>query len=198
MNDTTDVIDRLAAIAPGSALDGVRHARPEARRHAQASFDALFAPLDDAAMGVRERAAVALFVAALHADAPAQALYADLLRHSGGAVLEEPVLVEAARAMARGPYGSYPAGPLTGENEAGPEYRVDEAAQEVLGPRLAAALAHAHMLVFHPRDAAPWHLQALVQAQWSTPGIVTLSQLVAFLSFQLRVAAGLRAMAEAA
>jgi CMD domain protein len=198
MSDTTDVIDRLANIAPGSALDEVRRARPEARRHAQASYDALFTPVDDAAMGVRERAAVALFIAALHADAPSQALYAELLHRSGGAALAGPILAEASRAMARGPYGSYPAGPLTAEDTAGPDYRVDTAAQAVLGLRLSAALAHVHMLVFHPRDAAPWRLEALVQAHWSTPGIVTLSQLTAFLSFQIRVAAGLRAMAETA
>ena len=64
--------------------------------------------------------------------------------------------------------------------------------------RLAAALDHAHMLLFHPRDAAPEWLQRLVDAGWTTPAIVTLSQLVAFLSFQIRVVAGLRAMQHAA
>ena len=43
------------------------------------------------------------------------------------------------------------------------------------------------MLVFHPRDAAPASLQALLDAGWSATDIVTLSQLVAFLSFQIRV-----------
>ena len=51
------------------------------------------------------------------------------------------------------------------------------------------------MLVFHPRDAAPAHLQALIDAGWSTTGIVTLSQLVAFLAFQIRAVTGLRALA---
>ena len=50
------------------------------------------------------------------------------------------------------------------------------------------------MLVLHPRDASPAHLQALVAAGWTTPQIVTLSQLVAFLSFQIRAVAGFRAM----
>ena len=40
-------------------------------------------------------------------------------------------------------------------------------------------------------------LQALLDAGWSTPEIVTLSQLVAFLTFQIRVAAGLRTLAAA-
>jgi len=52
--------------------------------------------------------------------------------------------------------------------------------------------------VFHPRDAAPAALQALLDAGWSTTDIVTLSQIAAFLSFQIRVVAGLRALADAA
>jgi hypothetical protein len=34
-----DVIDTLAGIAPGSPLDAVRAQRPQARLHAQASYD---------------------------------------------------------------------------------------------------------------------------------------------------------------
>jgi uncharacterized protein YciW len=51
------------------------------------------------------------------------------------------------------------------------------------------------MLVFHPRDAAPASLQALLDSGWSTTDIVTLSQIVAFLSFQIRVVTGLRTLA---
>jgi uncharacterized protein YciW len=52
-----------------------------------------------------------------------------------------------------------------------------------------------HLLVFHPRDAEPVALQALLDAGWSTTDIVTLSQIAAFLSFQIRVVAGLRTLA---
>ena len=51
------------------------------------------------------------------------------------------------------------------------------------------------MLVFHPRDAAPAALQALLDTGWSTTDIVTLSQIVAFMSFQIRVVTGLRVLA---
>jgi CMD domain protein len=186
-----DVIDRVAGIAPGSPLDQVRRQRAEARRHAQASFEALFRPLDETAMGLRERAAVALFVAALHGDAAAADFYAGLLEQCGGAALAAPVRAAAAQAAGRGPHGRYPAGPLSREDVPEALLAVQDAA---LGPRLSAALGHARMLVFHPRDAAPAHLEALVQAHWSSPGIVTLSQLVAFLSFQIRAVAGFRAM----
>ena len=63
---------------------------------------------------------------------------------------------------------------------------------------MAAALGHVHMLVFHPRDADAASLQALLNAGWSNGGIVTVSQLVAFLAFQIRTAAGLRVLAETA
>src|SRR5205085_2256000 len=106
-----DVIDTLASIAPDSPLDAIRANRPQARVHAQATYDSLFKP-----------------------------------------------------------------------------------AREQLGARLAAALEHTHMLIFHPRDASPAHLQALIDAGWSTTGIVVISQLVAFLSYQIRVVTGLRVL----
>jgi uncharacterized protein YciW len=56
-------------------------------------------------------------------------------------------------------------------------------------------LDHAHQLVFHPRDANSAALQLLLDAGWSNAGIVTLSQLVAFLAFQIRAVAGLRTLA---
>src|SRR5205823_14901388 len=98
-------------------------------------------------------------------------------------------------AEASGPYGTYPAGPMSHEDTACPVYRVGAATRGVLCPRLSAAFEHVHMLVFHPRDAAPASLQALLDAGWSTTDIVTLSQIVAFLSFQIRVVAGLRTLA---
>ena len=69
--------------------------------------------------------------------------------------------------------------------------------RDALGTRLVAALEHAHLLTYHVRDASPESLQALLDAGWSTTGIVTISQLVAFVHFQLRVAAGLTVLKEA-
>ena len=69
------------------------------------------------------------------------------------------------------------------------------AIRRTLGPRLAAAFEHVHMLVFHPRDATPGALQAVLDGGWSTTEIVTLSQIAAFLSFQIRVVNGLRILA---
>ena len=109
------------------------------------------------------------------------------------ALVNQRLLVAEARS--EGPYGRYPTGPLSREDTAGPSYRMGAATRRALGPRLAAAFEHVHMLVFHPRDAEPAALQALLDAGWSTTDIVTLSQIVAFLSFQIRVVIGLRTLA---
>ena len=188
-----DAIDRLAGIAPGSLLDTLRRQKPVTRDNAQASFEALFAPHDLSEMSPAERGAVAAFVAGLHKDDEGIAFYRERLAASGATGDHIQALeAEIARAAGSGPYGGYPAGLLSDEDTPGPHYTVENG--DALGPRLTAALAHVHMLVFHPRDAAPEHLRALEAAGWSATGIVTLSQLVAFLSFQLRAAAGLRAL----
>ena len=192
-----DVIDDLAGIAPGSRLDGLRRAREQARVHAQASYDALFSPADPGAVAPAERFAVATFVAGLHERPRVRDLYAASLAAEGGAALAGAVTEAIAAGWAAGPYGAYPPGPLSAEDEAGPVLALPATARDALGPRLAAALGHAHLLVLHPRDASPAALQALLDAGWTTTGIVTLSQLVAFLSFQIRVVDGLRVLADA-
>ncbi|HYR15974.1 MAG TPA: hypothetical protein VEQ67_17425, partial [Mycobacterium sp.] len=59
-------------------------------------------------------------------------------------------------------------------------------------PRLQAILRHTDLLATQPRRARPDDLQALADAGLSTTEIVTLSQVIAFVSFQVRVIAGLQ------
>lgn len=196
-----DVIDSLVGDV-ATRLRPLRAKRPAARDNAQRSYEALFAPdsVGDMSsdMSLAERHAVAAFVTALHGPSGTAALYARKLREGDApAELVAAVETEAERGAASGPYGRYPAGPLSREDQDGPVLRVLDGSRRALGERLAAALEHAHMLVFHLRDAAPAHMRALEAAGWSATGIVTLSQLVAFLSFQLRVVAGLRVLADA-
>jgi len=192
-----DVIDTLAGIAPGSHLDTVRRTRrPTAREHAQKSYDSLFAPADYGGFGPLERFAVAVFVAGLHGQSAIRAFYAEKLRSSAATdATRSAIDAEIAAASTKGPYGAFPKGPLSKEDMAGPVHRVAAAHHEALGPRLVAAFEHVHMLVFHPRDAAAPSLQSLLDAGWTTTEVVTLSQLVAFLSFQIRVVAGLKVLA---
>ena len=57
-----------------------------------------------------------------------------------------------------------------------------------------AAQAFARRLTFEPVSASPAEIAVLQQAGWTPRGIVTLAQLVAFISFQSRLLAGLRAL----
>jgi CMD domain protein len=193
---TADVIDRLAGISPDSPLQNIRAQRPQARENAQASYLALFQPAEPGDMSLPERYAVAVFVAGLHrAQTIAEFYAAGLAELGSGPRLADHITSEIALGAYEGPYGCFPAGKLSGEDQPGPTVRVLEEHRAALGPRLSAAFEHAHLLVFHPRDAAPEALQKLLDAGWSSTGIVTLSQLVAFLSFQIRVVGGLRALA---
>ncbi len=193
---TPDIIDTLVGIKPGSALDAIRAKRLQARENAQKSYLSLFEPIDAGDVSLLERAAVAAFVTGLHGESPVATFYREKLAASaGGAALLGAVDAEIARGKTSGPYGSFPAGPLSVENTAGLIYRVSAANKSALGARLVAALEHAHLLVFRPRDAASADMKALSAAGWSNTGIVTFSQLVAFLSFQVRVVSGLRTLA---
>jgi CMD domain protein len=185
-----DAIDALAGIAPGSALDALRRRRPLTRTHSQASHEALFHPAEPGGVTLAERHAVAAYVAGLHRDAAAVA------SHAAG--LDAGLAAAVARAVeetqAEGPYGRYPEGPLSREDQAGPAFALSADTEAALGPCLAAALAHAHYLVFRPRDADAEELRKLQAAGWDADAVVTLSQITAFLSYQLRVAAALRVL----
>jgi CMD domain protein len=191
----TDVINLLAGIAPGSALDKARDNRAEAKKHAQASYDALFSPKQLGDFPLLERFAVASFVADLHGRPETRDYYATKLAEAGASPeLKVTLASEVVEVHTHGPYGHFPKGPLSIENQEGLKYAVAPTPRHVLGQRLATAFEHVHMLVFHPRDSAPPSLQAMLDAGWSVTDIVTLSQLVSFLAFQIRMVTGLKAM----
>src|SRR5258708_17826662 len=147
MMSTKDIIDTLAGIEPGSALDAIRAKRVQARDNAQKSYLSLFEPIEASDFSLTERAAVALFVSSLHGESPVAAFYrAKLAASANGAALVEAIEAEVARGKTSGPYGSFPAGPLSVENTAGLIYRVSAERKSALGARLAAARGHAHLL----------------------------------------------------
>lgn len=185
-----DVLRELAGIPAGGAVDTLRDLRPSARENAELAYRLLFAPGDDGEVPVLDRLAVAVFVAGLHRDERAVSHYRRALLAAGGSdALAATLEAEAGTAAIPGPVGTYREPGLAAESVAAAGYRV--VAREVLGERLSAALEHARLLVLHPRDARPDALERLVGAGWSADGTVTLSQLVAFLAYQLRAAAGL-------
>ncbi|CAK7058977.1 MAG: hypothetical protein DELT_01342 [Desulfovibrio sp.] len=194
-NIPTDVINHLAGITAGSRLDALRDERPEAKVNAQLGFTALFAPETPGSVTQTERFALAVFTALLHNAPDIAAFYAQGLTDAGASEALTTAVTETAKDNATtGPYGAYPPGPLSAEDETGPAYTPNASRDQTLGPRLAAAFSHTFMLVFHPRDAKSAHLQNLLDAGWTTDGIVTISQLVTFLAYQIRLVHGLKAM----
>ena len=198
-NTAPDIVDELVAITPGSFIDELRRRRPVTREQTQLAYDALFSPVDDDAVSIAERWIIAAFATRLATGDAADEFSGHYAAraHEADPQLAAVALAEAAAAATAGPYGDYAESGLQAENVPGDRYSA-ELVRDALGARLAVALEHTHLLVFRPREASAEALDALLEAGWSIDGIVTISQLIAFLSFQQRVAAGLRVLAEEA
>jgi CMD domain protein len=170
---THDTIDVLAGLRADSAIAAIRHARDKVVTHTQRSEEALFDPaLPD--LPLRERLFAAWYVAHLsRANELADAYAGRLIAAGAGSSTRNAPLADTLAAIE--------AGTLDVTSHA----------------RLIAILAHVKLLTLTPVDARPHHLQALEQAGLSTRGIVALSQLIAFVTYQLRVIAGLKALRDA-
>ncbi|WP_080793685.1 alkylhydroperoxidase domain protein [Corynebacterium pacaense] len=182
-----DIIDMLV----GADLPELRDNRPQARDNAQKSFEALLEPTDPGTFTFGERYAVATYVSGLHRFDPAVDLYSELLLDDAPAHLAAAVTDAIGAGLSAGPYGTYREPGLAAESRPGGSLRNDV---DKLGGRLAAAFDYAHLLVFHPRDSRPEVLGRLSAAGWSADDTVSLAQLISFLTFQLRVAYGLRTL----
>lgn len=190
-----DLIDSLVGIEQGSRMDAVRDGRKVARTHAQLSYEVLLTPAAPGDFSIAERFAVAAYVAGLHGAEPTAGHYAKGLTEHGGAALAQAIAAAVAQTAARGPTGAYPPGPLSVEDTPPPTFSLTPDLAQALGGKLAAGLAHAHYLVLHPRDAEASRFAPLKDTGWTEDTIVSLSQLVSFLSFQIRVVAGLSVLA---
>ncbi|WP_029629313.1 CMD domain protein [Yaniella halotolerans] len=194
----SDIIDVLTGIESGSSLDAIRRTREQARQNAQRSFEVLFEPAEPGTFSLAERYAVSAYTVALQASAsPAAAFYTELLEDEVSPELAAAVAELAERDRRAGPYGEYQETGLAAESVPGPTVSYAQR-PNVVSERLAAALEHAHLLSLHPRDAEASHLRRLEEAGWNADDIVTLSQLISFLAFQIRVVDGLLALKGAA
>lgn len=164
---TTDVIDQLLGIAPGSKLAELRAARPVLVNATQGSHEALFEPDDLGGVGHRERDGLALRVAVLTPSPELVGWYGKRLTAQG----------ESAATIAAFEQGPDGAG---------------------LTAREVALLRHADILANTPGEASPAAIAALKAAGFGPRDIVTLSQLIAFVSFQARLIVGLRLVGEEA
>ncbi len=173
-----DVVDRLAGVRPGSRLDQLRRLRPAAREQTQRTHDLLFGPQAGGWVGRQDRLAIATYVAALHRADLVTDHYAQLL----GSL--EPHWVAPIRDEG------------TRDPVAGPGPVLSGGLRRLLGERTSAALTYAHLTVLRPDGARPDDLAALTAAGWNRQGIVTITQTIGFLSYQIRLVHGLHLLAE--
>ncbi len=158
---TTDVLNALLGIVEGSHLAALRTERAAATRHTQGSYDALFGDHPVTSVTRTERLAVALRVSVLHDELA-------FVEHFTALLLHNPPGLEAV---------------VAGVSSTPPS--------DGLPKRLVAMLKHADLLVLNPAAATPADIEVLQAAGLSTPEIVTLSQLIAFTSYLVRVYVGL-------
>jgi len=174
-----DLVAQLAGLDPRGEVAALRAHRADATRHTQGSLDALLgAEADD--FPLTERLATAAYAAALvHASAAARA-YRERLAALGSSGAEAAALLDTL-------IDGSPA--------------KTDAALKAAPARLAAILAHTRAVTEAPAQTAghgPAALAALQRAGLSTRAIVVLSQLIAFVAYQVRVVAALRALEDQA
>jgi uncharacterized protein YciW len=163
----TDTVDAILGNAAGGAVAELRGEKPELREQLEAYYRSIFAP------GEHSAAALSVQDRALVA--------ARVASHTGSTAV-----VEWYRALAT-------------EHGASAELtnRVIEGGSVSTGsgPR-DAALKHADLLTTAPADATAEDLKKLKAAGLTPGAILALSQTIAFVSYQLRLIAGFRAIGE--
>ena len=159
-------VDALVPLQAASPVYAVRHQRDKVVVATQGSDDAIFDP-SLAGPTLAERLLAALMIAQLAGSTALQAHYRSRL-------LALPSLTPPQKAA------------------------LDSALPNEVGadPRLEAILAFTRTLAERPVEGDKAALLRLPAAGLSTPEVIALAQLIGFVSFQLRVIAGLQAIAE--
>ena len=164
-----DVIDQAVPLAPDHPLYALRRERPKVVASTQGSYEGMFSPAVQG-ISVTERLLVALHACRLSKADSLAAHYRSRLLADGAEGAADPALVDA----------------VASGNEALP---ADARLQTILG--------FTAKLIDRPIEGDRAAIDALLQAGLSTPAVVALGQLIAFLSYQIRVVAGLQAIADA-
>ncbi|RZF27325.1 CMD domain protein [Paraburkholderia sp. UYCP14C] len=172
---TDDFVAQLAGLAPDGATAALRAFRGDATRYTQGSHDALFST-EVADLTLRERLYAAWY-AALLSNAEQTAL-----------AYRERLLAPASAADAQTETTNSRLDAIAGQRA------VALASIAKTEPRLAAILLHTEALTLRPAATGKPALSTLQAAGLTTRAIVALSQLVAFVTYQVRVVAALRAL----
>ncbi len=164
-----DLIDSLAGLPVGGSTHVLRHRRDKVALATQGSYDALF----DAALPgltIAERLLVALYASRLSNAAALSTHYRARLETLTADDRPDP------RAL--------------GEAEAGETGQPERLSDT----RIRALLIFTRTLILTPVEGDQRALLALRGAGISTPAVVSIAQLIAFLSYQIRVVASLAAL----
>jgi uncharacterized protein YciW len=172
MTNTPDAIDAAVALAPGDSTWALRRQREKVVAATQGSYDAMFSPAVEG-LSVHERLLVALHACRVSGAGGLAAHYRERLAAEG----------------AEGAEGA--------DGADGTVAAAVDAGQPVADARLQAVLAFTGKLIERPIEGDKAAVQSLAASGLSTPAIVAMSQLIAFLSYQIRLAAGLQALAAA-
>jgi len=163
-----DTMDHLAGVAAGGPVAQLRAARPEVVRASEASDRALLVPDDLGGVSVIERAMIAYRVGLRTPSAALAQWHGEQLRALG-------VSDATLTALAQFP-------------DANSE-------DHALTPRLRTILSHADRITDAPGAATAADIAALKAAGLTPREIVTVSQLIAYLSYAARMIVGLRLLA---
>lgn len=167
-----DLVDQVVGLAPGSAIHALRHKRDKVVAATQGSYEALFDP-ELAGLSLAERLLVAVYACRL---TPAPGLF-EFYR---GRLMDLDLEGQGLKGQGL---------------DAATRIAVESGDPSTLtDPRLRAMLGFTRTLIERPIDGDRAALTRLPAAGISTPAVVALAQLIAFVSYQTRVVAGLAAM----
>lgn len=162
----TDIINQLAGIDDDSPIGRLRASRDISFNAAAGSYRELITPEDPGGLSYIECDAVALRVALLE-KSPAVADHHRQRLLAAGAGHDLIAAIE-----------QFPA------------------ERDRLDPHLETAIEHCDLLTTSPRDASPNAIASLRGAGFSTRDIVSLSQLIAFVSYEVRLLSMMRILQE--
>jgi uncharacterized protein YciW len=165
---TADVIDQIIGGDPSGRIAALRAQKPELADELQAYYRSIFEPsASSAAEFPLVDRALVAIRVASHTGSAAVVDWYTRLAKENGA---DPALIARAK-------------------------DVDTPWDD--GSPLGAAIGRADLVTLRPADTQATDIQLLKDAGYSPAGILSLSQTIAFVSYQLRLIAGLRAFGEA-
>jgi CMD domain protein len=162
---TTDVVNSILGVGDNSPIANLRNQKPTLVTELQDYYDAIFQPDPDSAAALP--VADRYVIAVRVASFTGSDAVANWYANLATGVGVDEAIVTQARDNSSAWTGATP---------------------------LDAAIRHTDLLTRHPSAAQPADLQTLKDAGFTPAGIVSLSQTVAFVSYQLRLIAGLRAL----